>query len=150
MSESEMTAALRVGQDEGASGYRRGGYHPVRIGDRMSNGRYTILSKIGWGHFSTVWEAFDATSGNHVALKVVKSAPQYTDAARDEISIMNKITTTDIANDSCCVHLLDSFTHDGPNGTRLLFSPSSFSPQKDTFVTMLSLSLSLSLSQTRF
>ena len=35
-----------------------GGYHPVRLGDLFNN-RYSILRKLGWGHFSTVWLAWD-------------------------------------------------------------------------------------------
>lgn len=35
-----------------------GGYHPVEIGDLYSN-RYTVVRKLGWGHFSTVWLAKD-------------------------------------------------------------------------------------------
>ena len=31
-----------------------GGYHPVEIGD-IYNGRYHVIRKLGWGHFSTVW-----------------------------------------------------------------------------------------------
>lgn len=39
--------------------YRIGGYHPVVLGDKFKNGRYVILRKLGWGHFSTVWLAED-------------------------------------------------------------------------------------------
>ena len=46
------------GGDEGEEGYRPGGYHPVNIGERY-NGRYTVLEKLGWGHFSTVWMVHD-------------------------------------------------------------------------------------------
>jgi serine/threonine-protein kinase SRPK3 len=35
--------------------YRKGGYHPVQIGDVFKNGRYHVIRKLGWGHFSTVW-----------------------------------------------------------------------------------------------
>ena len=35
-----------------------GGYHPVRVGDLFNN-RYSIIRKLGWGHFSTVWLAWD-------------------------------------------------------------------------------------------
>lgn len=35
-----------------------GGYHPVRLGDLFNN-RYSIIRKLGWGHFSTVWLAWD-------------------------------------------------------------------------------------------
>jgi serine/threonine protein kinase len=40
--------------------YCKGGYHPVQIGDTFSDGRYTVVRKLGWGHFSTVWLAKDA------------------------------------------------------------------------------------------
>lgn len=35
-----------------------GGYHPVKLGDLFNN-RYSIIRKLGWGHFSTVWLAWD-------------------------------------------------------------------------------------------
>ena len=47
-----------------------GGYHPVRIGDVFANGRYRVLRKLGWGHFSTVWLVLDTQTGKKVALKV--------------------------------------------------------------------------------
>ena len=40
-------------EDEGAEGYKRGGYHPVSVGERYGDGRYVVLKKLGWGHFST-------------------------------------------------------------------------------------------------
>ena len=40
---------------EGADGYKRGGYHPVHVGEAYKDGRYLVLKKLGWGHFSTVW-----------------------------------------------------------------------------------------------
>ena len=46
-------------EDEGTEDYRRGGYHAVRIGDTFKNARYVVQSKLGWGHFSTVWLAWD-------------------------------------------------------------------------------------------
>ena len=42
--------------------YCKGGYHPVQIGDSFSDGRYTVVRKLGWGHFSTVWLAKDQKS----------------------------------------------------------------------------------------
>ena len=38
--------------------YRPGGYHPIHIGDTL-DGRYTVLHKLGWGSFSTVWAVLD-------------------------------------------------------------------------------------------
>ena len=47
-----------------------GGYHPVRPGEKYKNGRYTVLHKLGWGHFSTVWLVHDVQTGTEAALKV--------------------------------------------------------------------------------
>ena len=46
-----------------------GGYHRVSVGDKFKDGRYRVLSKLGWGHFSTVWLCSDASTGKEVALK---------------------------------------------------------------------------------
>lgn len=39
--------------------YRPGGYHPVALGDSLSDGRYKVLHKLGWGSYSTTWAAKD-------------------------------------------------------------------------------------------
>ncbi|KAF2277201.1 serine protein kinase [Westerdykella ornata] len=39
--------------------YRRDGYHSIHLGDRLKDGRYRILHKLGWGGYSTVWAARD-------------------------------------------------------------------------------------------
>jgi hypothetical protein len=46
--------------EEDLEDYCKGGYHPVCIGDTFSDGRYTIVRKLGWGHLSTIWLAKDA------------------------------------------------------------------------------------------
>jgi hypothetical protein len=73
--------------DEGLLGYRKGGYHPVNL-DESYGQRYRVLHKLGWGQFSTVWLCWDKQADRHVALKFVKSASHYMEAARDEIEIM--------------------------------------------------------------
>jgi len=52
----------------------------------------------------------------YVALKVQKSAPNYIEAAKDEISILNQIRDGDPDDEKCIVTLLDHFKHRGPNG----------------------------------
>lgn len=47
-----------------------GGYHPVHVGDRFKNGTYTVLRKLGWGHFSTVWLVVNNKTGAYGAMKV--------------------------------------------------------------------------------
>lgn len=43
-------------KQEDLEDYIVGGYHPVKKGD-VFNGEYKVVSKLGWGHFSTVWLA---------------------------------------------------------------------------------------------
>jgi serine/threonine-protein kinase SRPK3 len=130
-------------EDEGTEDYVKGGYHPVQVGE-LYNRRYRIVRKLGWGHFSTVWLVHDTTYAHrlshtlssaanahartyahththrtpntHRALKIVKSAAEYTEAAMDEIELLNKITQQDPKDDKHVVHLLDHFNHRGPNG----------------------------------
>ncbi|XP_059428069.1 uncharacterized protein LOC132161875 [Corylus avellana] len=103
-------------EDEGTEDYRRGGYHAVRVGDTFKSGRYVVQSKLGWGHFSTVWLAWDTRFSRYVALKVQKSAQHYTEAAMDEITILQQIAEGDPDDKKCVVKLLDHFKHSGPNG----------------------------------
>ena len=75
--------------DEAQSEYCIGGYHPVHSGDCY--GGYTILCKLGWGKFSTVWLSQDA-KGEFSAMKISKSAPELHRAAQNEICILEGIT----------------------------------------------------------
>ncbi|MED6125240.1 hypothetical protein PIB30_066776 [Stylosanthes scabra] len=52
----------------------------------------------------------------YVALKVQKSAQHYTEAAMDEITILQQIAEGDPEDKKCVVKLLDHFKHSGPNG----------------------------------
>lgn len=121
--EDDYTSAADSNQDEeDVADYCKGGYHPVRIGEKYKNGRYEVVRKLGWGHFSTVWLAKDLhSSGKHVALKVVRSAAHYTETALDEISLLKRIVSGDDSHPgkSHVVGLLDSFKHVGPNGTHV-------------------------------
>ncbi|KAI3371125.1 hypothetical protein L3Q82_023759 [Scortum barcoo] len=74
-------------EQEDPADYCKGGYHPVKIGD-LFNGRYHVIRKLGWGHFSTVWLCWDIQVKNFVAMKVVKSAQHYTETALDEIKLL--------------------------------------------------------------
>ncbi|XP_020560085.1 SRSF protein kinase 3 isoform X5 [Oryzias latipes] len=64
-----------------------GGYHPVRIGDTF-NRRYRVVSKLGWGFFSTVWLCSDLRSGQRVAVKVLKSGAGFSQAGQDETALL--------------------------------------------------------------
>lgn len=107
-------------QQEDPSDYRKGGYHPVRIGDLFHN-RYHVVRKLGWGHFSTVWLCWDMKDKRFVALKIVKSATNYTETAVDEIKILKAVREADPSDTSRekCVQLLDDFKIHGVNGTHI-------------------------------
>ncbi|GER34865.1 kinase family protein [Striga asiatica] len=106
-------------EDEGMESYRKGGYHAVRIGDSFASGRYIAQQKLGWGQFSTVWLAYDTQSSKYVALKIQKSAPQFSQAAVHEIEILSAIAAGDPSNTKYVVQLVDHFKHSGPNGQHL-------------------------------
>ncbi|KYK58848.1 hypothetical protein DCS_05866 [Drechmeria coniospora] len=113
--------AENTADEEDSEDYCKGGYHPVSIGETFKDGKYTVVRKLGWGHFSTVWLSRDNTHGKHVALKVVRSAAHYTETAVDEIKLLNKIVQAkpDHPGRRHVVSLLDSFEHKGPNGTHV-------------------------------
>jgi serine/threonine protein kinase len=112
--------------------------------------RYVVIKKLGWGHFSTVWMVKDrrlvlnsggTTSSDHLyyALKVQKSAEHYTEAAMDEVELLDCIATerkaceAEIRNSKdkkketlllverskYIATLHDSFFHTGPNGRHM-------------------------------
>jgi len=39
----------------------------VKIGDLFS-GRYHVIRKLGWGHFSTVWLCWDLQYATHISV----------------------------------------------------------------------------------
>jgi len=114
-------AAENTADEEDSEDYCKGGYHPVQIGEKFKDGKYVVVRKLGWGHFSTVWLSRDTTNGKHVALKVVRSASHYTETAIDEIKLLQKIVQANPNHPGrkYVVSLLDSFEHKGPNGVHV-------------------------------
>jgi serine/threonine-protein kinase SRPK3 len=117
-SSSSVDEAENTADEEDSEDYCKGGYHPVQVGEEYKDGKYTIVRKLGWGHFSTVWLSKDNVTGKHVALKVVRSAAHYTETALDEIKLLKKVVDAnkDHPGRAHVVSLLDSFNHKGPNG----------------------------------
>lgn len=91
----------------------------MKPGDLFKEGRYLVLRKLGWGHFSTVWLVADRETGREAALKVQKSAPHYAEAARDEVELLSQVAEGDPGDERHCVRLLDWFEHAGPHGTHV-------------------------------
>uniref|UniRef100_A0A674P676 non-specific serine/threonine protein kinase n=1 Tax=Takifugu rubripes TaxID=31033 RepID=A0A674P676_TAKRU len=107
-------------EQEDPHDYCKGGYHHVKVGD-LYNGKYHVIRKLGWGHFSTVWLAWDIQVKRFVAMKVVKSAEHYTETAVDEIKLLKSVRNSDPndPNREMVVQLLDDFKISGVNGTHV-------------------------------
>lgn len=95
--------------------YVRGGFHPVHLGDRLSNGRYRIVHKLGFGGFSTVWLARDEVNKSYVSLKILQAK-----ASKDcnELHVQERLSHCSLVHPgSVHVSLLqDHFFIEGPNG----------------------------------
>ncbi|KAI7946294.1 hypothetical protein MJO29_010821 [Puccinia striiformis f. sp. tritici] len=99
-----------------------GGYHPVKIGDKFHENRYSVIRKLGYGQFSTVWLAHDQQQHDrHVSLKINKSDNFFTRAAEAEIEFHERTSSANPAHPGYChvATLLDHFKHEGPNGTHV-------------------------------
>lgn len=116
---------LTTSHEETEREYCYGGYHPIQIHDKLGpNKNYKILRKLGWGQFSTVWLAFDSINRQYVALKIVKSSQNYTEAALDEIKILERVNRKDPEHPGFkhLVKLHDWFYHNGPNGQHVVMA----------------------------
>ncbi|KAF3779519.1 Serine/threonine-protein kinase [Nymphaea thermarum] len=106
-------------EEEDREEYRKGGYHFVLPGDQFFGSRYVAQKKLGWGNFSTVWLAYDTETKKFVALKIQKSAQNFTVAALEEIEILRAISDGDPKGSKGVVKLLHHFNHTGPNGSHV-------------------------------
>ncbi|KAF7306620.1 CMGC/SRPK protein kinase [Mycena indigotica] len=113
--------------EESPAEYNTGGYLPVRLTDTFKSGRYTVVRKLGWGHFSTVWLVRDTERNRHSALKVVKSAGRYAETARDEIKLLSRVAAASPLHPGRqhIVSFMDSFSHEGPESSHIciVFEP---------------------------
>ena len=87
--------------------------------------RYLVLRKLGWGQFSTVWMCSDAgttvDSERYVAMKIVKSHRDFTEAAIDEIKLLKAVREADPMDEGRqrVIQLFDTFKIIGVNGTHI-------------------------------
>lgn len=54
-----LVAAKRPDYREEPDDYGPGGFHRINVGDKLDDQRYTVLRKLGYGEYSTVWLAHD-------------------------------------------------------------------------------------------
>ncbi|KAH7888965.1 kinase-like domain-containing protein [Phlebopus sp. FC_14] len=112
--------------EENIKRYCCGGYHPVRIRDEFHGGKYKVLSKLGYGLYSTVWLVRNTQTKQHVALKILTADTFDGEKDSFELDILQCISNqSSDPGTSHVLGLLDEFRHVGPNGQHvcLVFKP---------------------------
>ncbi|KAK1757819.1 serine-threonineeeee protein kinase [Echria macrotheca] len=112
--------------EEGRASYKPGGFHPVYIGDTYAD-KYKVLSKIGYGVYSTVWLVRDLTKADDDehrfrALKVLSAESYAEDHPIFEREILRHLRDDGDKEElgyAYICHLIDDFEHQGPNGTHV-------------------------------
>lgn len=100
---------------EDLENYRLGGYHPIQLGDKISDARYLVIHKLGYGNYSTVWLAQDRMENRYVSLKILAARQS---RVSSEIRIRNRLRGGDLGHlgRPFVLSTLDEFYIDGPNG----------------------------------
>jgi serine/threonine-protein kinase SRPK3 len=118
--------------------YRPGGYHPVGLGDTFDGDRFSVIRKLGWGQYSTVWLAKDARSvfflsswksitllmgsrdNRYVALKILTDSSTAA-LSFDEVGFLTRVNeaTPTHPGRKHVVLMKHHFKHVGPNGTHI-------------------------------
>ncbi|KAL8840026.1 MAG: hypothetical protein Q9170_001510 [Blastenia crenularia] len=96
--------------------YNFGGYHPVQLSDRYSDGRYQIVHKLGFGSYSTVWLGLDLSSNSYVAVKVLVAAASKKSTESRILQHLRDQCDKQDERMRLLPILLDEFWIDGPNG----------------------------------
>ena len=101
-------------------GYRSGGYRPTHLGDEVSNGRYRIVHKLGFGSSSTVWLARDQWKDRYVTLKFIIAGAS-TNSSESRILQHLEQTKTDSTHPgkNYVSSILDKFFVESANGLHL-------------------------------
>ena len=95
--------------------YRPGGYHPAIIGDTFCSGRYTIVHKLGFGGYSTIWLALGRTYQRYVSLKILAAGASQESREGEVLRLPMNGDLTHVGK-QFVPSLLDQFLFDGPNG----------------------------------
>lgn len=105
--------------------YRPGGYHPILVMDRLGESdRFTVLRKLGYGTFGTVWMCWDAKVKKLRAVKVMLAETSEEDYKKEVglLELLSKDGDEVSVEEAYKNHLavpLEHFWQDGPNGRHL-------------------------------
>jgi serine/threonine-protein kinase SRPK3 len=118
-----------------------GGYHPCNIGEIVDS-KYIILKKLGYGHFSTVWLAFNLNDKKLYALKMLRAQKKYVEHGYDEEELCRRISdnynnpiwnksvkqylnnpsATGTRENTHCLQMFDWFFHFGIHGKHFVMA----------------------------
>lgn len=99
--------------------YDVGGYFRGQAGMFLAEGRYTLVSILGRGHFSTVWLCTDNAKEKDrrlVAIKISRDSKYYASIARQEQRSISHIMHVAGGNMELIVYSLHAFSHPSKNG----------------------------------
>lgn len=97
--------------------------YQVKIGDMLGT-KYRVAESLGKGSFGQVVSAVDITTGQRVAVKVIKNKEAFRRQARTEIRLLQTLNEKDPSDQWCIVRFQEQFAHNGH--TCLVFEHLSF------------------------
>ncbi|KAH6903318.1 kinase-like domain-containing protein [Coprinopsis sp. MPI-PUGE-AT-0042] len=115
---SETNPYVQEPNTENYTGYQPGGYHPTHLGDTFRDGRYTVVHKLGYGSYSTVWLIRDESQGTFASLKIL-SAGASQSSSGTELDVLRRSAAGSGEGKRFVLKFFDSFVHQGPNGEHL-------------------------------
>lgn len=131
----------RMEDVEDVEKYAPGGYHPVDIGDRLGpeggSHVYTVLHKLGFGGFSTVWLAKCSQNKRYYALKIL--IPDLPQSQGNDQTILQGLKDGGFEH-SHLIELYETFQVSGPNGTHSCLVLPALGPSLDTLIVKRTLS----------
>ncbi|KAJ6593559.1 kinase-like domain-containing protein, partial [Mycena capillaripes] len=110
---------LRYPNVEDLSYYRPGGFHPVHLNDTFKDDRYTVVHKLGYGKYATVWLVKDADTGKYASLKILASNARQSSAEIEVLTRLRASCDGQEEGQGFVMQMLDHFKHERPNGVHL-------------------------------
>jgi len=95
-------------EDDGKDRSKDDGHYEFIPGQKIRK-RYRVSRLLGDGTFGRVLECYDHTTGQDVAIKVIRSVERYVEAAKFEADIIKKIHEFEGVGSNRCISLQASF-----------------------------------------
>lgn len=112
-----------------------GGHHPIHLDDRLDDGRYRVIHKLGDEGLSTVWLCQDTRhdTTRYIAVKVLKASASGPDC--HEVVMMRRLKqlAIDAEREHICLSL-ERFHVLGTNETHLCIVCPVLDPNLDSFI----------------